>query len=212
MKTSVFIFLEMNTRLQVEHPITELITGVDLVKEQINIAKGLPLSFKQEDLSINGHAIEVRVYAEDPSNNFVPDIGVLKTYKLPESNGIRVDNGFDEGMEIPIYYDSMISKLIAYADCREEATSKMKRAIAEYTIVGVKTTLLFADFVMKNEHFISGNFDTHFINHHFSSDDLTQSVEEEARVASILAKQIIEKKNDSHVGISTKKVKSVEGE
>ena len=204
-----FYFLEMNTRLQVEHPITELITGVDLVKEQINIAKGLPLSFKQEDLSINGHAIEVRVYAEDPSNNFVPDIGVLKTYKLPESNGIRVDNGFDEGMEIPIYYDSMISKLIAYADCREEAISKMKRAIAEYTIVGVKTTLPFADFVMKNEHFISGNFDTHFINNHFSSDDLTQSVEEEARVASILAKQIIEKKNDSHVGISTKKSQSL---
>ena len=184
----------MNTRLQVEHPITEMITGVDLVKEQINIAKGLPLSFSQEDLCVNGHAIEVKVYAEDPTNNFVPDIGILKRYKLPESNGIRVDNGFDEGMEIPIFYDSMISKLIAYADCREEAIRKMKRAIAEYTIVGVKTTLPFADFIMNNEHFISGNFDTHFISNHFSSNDLMQSNEQEAQVASILAKQIIEKR------------------
>ena len=162
-----FYFLEMNTRLQVEHPVTEMITAVDLVKEQIKIARGEKLSFSQEDLSIQGHSLEVRVYAEDPMNNFAPDIGTLKRYTLPDSVGVRVDNGFDEGMEIPIYYDSMLSKLITYGKDREEAISRMKRAIQDYTIAGVKTTLPFALFVMDNEHFISGNFDTHFVKTHF---------------------------------------------
>lgn len=186
-----FYFLEMNTRLQVEHPVTEMITGVDLVKEQIYIAMGKPLSFTQNDLHIQGHAMEVRVYAEDPMNNFVPDIGRLKTYKLPESIGVRVDNGFEEGMDIPIYYDSMISKLITYGKDREEAISKMIRAIRDYTIVGVKTTLPFADFVMQNKHFVSGNFDTHFIKKHFNARDLEESREDEAHIAALLAKHIV---------------------
>lgn len=186
-----FYFLEMNTRLQVEHPVTEMITGVDLVKEQIYIAMGKPLSFTQNDLHIQGHAMEVRVYAEDPMNNFVPDIGRLKTYKLPESIGVRVDNGFEEGMDIPIYYDSMISKLITYGKDREEAISKMIRAIRDYTIVGVKTTLPFADFVMQNKHFVSGNFDTHFIKKHFNAKDLEESREDEAHIAALLAKHIV---------------------
>ena len=186
-----FYFLEMNTRLQVEHPVTEMITGVDLVKEQIYIAMGKPLSFTQNDLHIQGHAMEVRVYAEDPMNNFAPDIGRLKTYKLPESIGVRVDNGFEEGMDIPIFYDSMISKLISYGKDREEAISKMIRAIRDYTIVGVKTTLPFADFVMQNKHFVSGNFDTHFIKKHFNAKDLEESREDEAHIAALLAKHIV---------------------
>jgi acetyl-CoA carboxylase biotin carboxylase subunit len=186
-----FYFLEMNTRLQVEHPVTEMITGIDLVKEQIHIAMGKPLSFTQNDLDIQGHAMEVRVYAEDPMNNFAPDIGRLKTYKLPESIGVRVDNGFEEGMDIPIYYDSMISKLITYGKDREEAISKMIRAIRDYTIVGVKTTLPFADFVMQNKHFVSGDFDTHFIKKHFNVKDLEESREDEAHIAALLSKHLL---------------------
>jgi acetyl-CoA carboxylase biotin carboxylase subunit len=186
-----FYFLEMNTRLQVEHPVTEMITGIDLVKEQIHIAMGKPLSFTQNDLDIQGHAMEVRVYAEDPMNNFAPDIGRLKTYKLPESIGVRVDNGFEEGMDIPIYYDSMISKLITYGKDREEAISKMIRAIRDYTIVGVKTTLPFADFVMQNKHFVSGDFDTHFIKKHFNIKDLEESREDEAHIAALLSKHLL---------------------
>ena len=165
-----FYFLEMNTRLQVEHPVTELITGLDLVKEQIKtIARGEQLSFQQKDLKIQGHALEVRVYAEDPMNNFSPDIGTLQKYVLPESIGVRVDNGFEEGMQIPIYYDSMLSKLITYGKNREEAISRMGRAINDYKIVGVNTTLPFALFVMKNKHFISGRFSRHFVKSHFTN-------------------------------------------
>jgi acetyl-CoA carboxylase, biotin carboxylase subunit len=186
-----FYFLEMNTRLQVEHPVTEMITAVDLVKEQIKIARGEKLSFSQEDLSIQGHSLEVRVYAEDPMNNFAPDIGTLKRYTLPDSVGVRVDNGFDEGMEIPIYYDSMLSKLITYGKDREEAISRMKRAIQDYTIAGVKTTLPFALFVMDNEHFISGNFDTHFVKTHFTDPTvMDNSNEEEAQIAALLAQYL----------------------
>ena len=186
-----FYFLEMNTRLQVEHPVTEMITGIDLVKEQIHIAMGKPLSFTQNDLHIQGHAMEVRVYAEDPMNNFAPDIGRLKTYKLPESIGVRVDNGFEEGMDIPIYYDSMISKLITYGKDREEAISKMIRAIRDYTIVGVKTTLPFAELVMQNKHFLSGDFDTHFIKKYFNVKDLEESREDEAHIAALLSKHLL---------------------
>ncbi len=192
-----FYFLEMNTRLQVEHPVTEMITGVDLVKEQIHIAMGMPLSFSQKDLSIQGHAMEVRVYAEDPMNNFAPDIGRLKTYKLPESIGVRVDNGFEEGMDIPIYYDSMISKLITYGQDREEAINKMIRAIRDYKIVGVKTTLPFAEFVMQNEYFVSGDFDTHFIKKHFDAKYLEDSREDEALIAALLGKQLLKSQKKS---------------
>ena len=183
-----FYFLEMNTRLQVEHPVTELITGVDLVKEQILVAEGKPLSFKQEDLKINGHAMEVRVYAEDPCNDFLPDIGKLVRYVRPQGPGVRVDDGFEEGMVIPIYYDPMIAKLITWGENREQSIQRMIRAIDEYIIVGCETTLPFGKFVMQHEAFMSGTFDTHFVKHFFTPDKLTATINhEEAEAAAVVA-------------------------
>ena len=138
-----FYFLEMNTRLQVEHPVTEMITGVDLVEEQLRIAEGKELRFKQSDLKIKGHALEIRVYAEDPSNDFLPDIGNIEVYKKPLGKGVRVDDAIEAGMDIPIYYDPMISKLIVYGNTRSEAIDKMIKAINDYDIVGVKSSLPF---------------------------------------------------------------------
>lgn len=172
-----FYFLEMNTRLQVEHPVTELITGLDLVKEQIRVAEGHKLSFSQKDLSIYGHALELRVCAEDPTNNFLPDIGRLTTYRVPQGPGIRVDDCMEEGMEIPIYYDNMIAKLIVWADTRRNAIEKMKRAITEYRISGVANTLQFGHWVMENEHFINGDFDTKFIDNYFKPEYLQASTD-----------------------------------
>lgn len=174
-----FYFLEMNTRLQVEHPISELISGLDLVKEQIKIARGEKISFSQEDLIINGHAIELRVYAEDPQNNFLPDIGTLIEYKKPEGSGIRVDDGFREGMEIPIYYDPMIAKLVVWGKDRTEAIERMKRAIDEYRIKGVKTTLPFGKFVLNHPNFISGEIDTHFVEKFYNPELLNETINEE---------------------------------
>jgi acetyl/propionyl-CoA carboxylase alpha subunit len=182
-----FFFLEMNTRLQVEHPVTEMITGLDLVKEQIKIARGEALSFKQEELKISGHAMELRVYAEDPLNNFLPDIGTLQTYRTPKGNGVRVDDGFEEGMEIPIYYDPMIAKLITYGKDRTEAIDRMVRAIDEYDITGIQTTLGFGKFVMQHQAFVSGKFDTHFVGKYFNADSLKTDNEEEAMLAAITA-------------------------
>lgn len=183
-----FYFLEMNTRLQVEHPVTELITGVDLVREQINVARGEKLRFTQDELSILGHAIEARVYAEDPENNFLPDIGTLKTYRLPQGPGVRVDDGFEEGMQIPIYYDPMIAKLIAYANTREEAIGRLTRAIDEYKITGVATTLSFCKFAINHEAFVSGDFDTHFVAKYFKPEMLHESSDEHAKaIAAFLA-------------------------
>ncbi|SFG41503.1 propionyl-CoA carboxylase alpha chain [Algoriphagus hitonicola] len=162
-----FYFLEMNTRLQVEHPVTEMITGKDLVKEQIKIAEGQSLTFAQEDLRIQGHSVEVRVYAEDPKNNFLPDIGKLSTYVRPQGPGIRVDDGFEEGMDIPIYYDPMIAKLITYAETRQEAIDRTVRAIDEYQITGIQTTLGFCKFALQHEAFTSGQFDTKFVERYF---------------------------------------------
>lgn len=188
-----FFFLEMNTRLQVEHPVTELITGIDLVKEQIKIASGEKISFSQEDLKINGHAIELRVYAEDPANNFLPDIGTLQTYKTPKGNGVRVDDGFEQGMEIPIYYDPMIAKLITYGKDREEAMDRMIRAIEEYDITGIETTLAFGKFVMQHEAFRTGNFDTHFVGKYFKPDSLKVQDETEALIAAVIAAKLFAK-------------------
>lgn len=170
-----FYFLEMNTRLQVEHPVTEMITGLDLVKEQIKVARNEKLSFTQEDLNINGHSLEVRVCAEDPQNNFLPDIGKLWVYKTPSGVGVRVDDGFEEGMDIPIYYDPMISKLIVHGATREEAIAKMIRAIDDYKIVGVETTLEFCKFVLQHPAFTSGKFDTGFIKNHYTPDMLNNT-------------------------------------
>ncbi|MCJ0741091.1 acetyl-CoA carboxylase biotin carboxylase subunit [Pedobacter montanisoli] len=189
-----FFFLEMNTRLQVEHPVTELITGLDLVKEQIKIARGEKLSFTQDEVKMNGHAIELRVYAEDPKNNFLPDIGRLQTYKTPQGNGVRVDDGFEQGMEIPIYYDPMIAKLITYGKDREEAIERMVRAIDEYDITGIQTTLAFGKFVMQHEAFVSGKFDTHFVNKYFNSQSLVSEQSDEALIAAIAAVMALDKK------------------
>lgn len=158
-----YYFLEMNTRLQVEHPITERVTGIDLVKQQIYVAEGRELEFGQEELKQLGHAIECRVYAEDPDNNFMPSAG--KVYKIsdPLGLGVRTDGYVYEGYEIPIYYDPMISKLIVWGKTRTEAIARMRRALYEYKITGVKTSIKMLERVMKNENFIAGNYDTHFI-------------------------------------------------
>ncbi len=189
-----FYFLEMNTRLQVEHPVTEMITGIDLVKEQINIANGEKISFKQEDLKINGHAIELRVYAEDPENNFLPDIGKLEVYETPKGEGVRVDDGFDEGMDIPIYYDPMISKLIAHGTNRRDAIQKLKKAIEDYKIVGVKTTLPFGTFVLNHPAFTTGNFDTGFVAKYFHPDQVNK---DELTLASLIAAKLFDEKDHS---------------
>ncbi len=185
-----FYFLEMNTRLQVEHPVTEMISGIDLVKEQIRIARGEALRFKQEDLKINGHAIEIRVYAEDPANQFLPDIGTLKTYQRPGGPGIRVDDGFEEGMEIPIYYDPMIAKLVAHGSDRKEAIRRMLRAIEDFKIGGVTTTLQFGAFVLKHKAFTSGGFDTHFVKKHYQPECLDHKDEEAEKIAAIVAARL----------------------
>ena len=201
-----FFFLEMNTRLQVEHPVTELITGIDLVKEQINIAEDKPLSFTQEDLKINGHAIELRIYAEDPKNNFLPDIGKLEKYKKPEGIGVRIDDGFEEGMNIPIYYDPMISKMITYGKDRKEAVDKMIRAINDYEIVGIETTLSFGKFVMEHDAFISGNYNTSFVNSYFKPELLEEKTNlNNEQIAAIFASKIL---NDQQNSISSIKDKS----
>ncbi len=187
-----FYFLEMNTRLQVEHPITEMITGLDLVKEQIKIARGETLSIKQSDLQIHGHAIELRIYAEDPLNNFLPDTGMLTTYELPQGPGIRVDNAFRAGMEVPVFYDPMIAKLIAWGNSREEAIERMKRAIEEYRITGIQSTLDFGTFVMNHPDFRSGKYSTNFINS-FQPDAQPAIPDSEAQVAAILAYKILTK-------------------
>ena len=182
-----FYFLEMNTRLQVEHPVTEQITGLDLVAWQLRIAAGEPLTIKQEDLRIKNHSIEVRVYAEDPANNFLPDSGTLTTYLPPRGPGIRVDDGVEEGGEIAIHYDPMIAKLIATAPDRQSAINRMLRAIDEYQITGLETTLPFCRFVLSHEAFRSGNFDTSFVDKYFTPESLQSQPDEDTQLAAALA-------------------------
>ena len=182
-----FYFLEMNTRLQVEHPVTEMITGIDLVEEQIKIARGEKLGFTQDDLSINGHSLELRVYAEDPLNDFLPSIGTLTKYIKPQGEGVRVDDGYEEGMAIPIYYDPMIAKLVTHGKDRTDAIQKMKAAIKEYKIEGVTTTLPFGSFVFEHEAFLSGKFDTHFVKKYYTPEKLVDKQKSNAKLASIIA-------------------------
>ena len=182
-----FYFLEMNTRLQVEHPVSEWITGVDLVELQIRVARGEALPFKQEDIKIKGHAMELRVYAEDPMNDFLPCVGHLDVYKLPVGEGIRVDNGFEQGMDIPIYYDPMLAKLITYGQTREEAIQIMVKAIDDYKIEGVQTTLPFGKFVFEHEAFRSGKFDTNFVKKYYDAAMLKAQMENEAEIAALVA-------------------------
>lgn len=188
-----FYFLEMNTRLQVEHPVTEMISGLDLVELQIQVARGEELTLKQEELKICGHAMELRVYAEDSLNDFLPNVGFLSTYKLPEGEGIRVDNGIEEGMDVPIYYDPMLSKLVTYGKTREEAIELMINAIDNYHVEGVSTTLPFGKFVMEHEAFRSGDFDTGFVKSYYDSEKLKAKFNTEAKIAAMIAlKQYIE--------------------
>ena len=182
-----FYFLEMNTRLQVEHPVTEEITGLDLVEWQIRVARGERLPKLQDELHINGHAIEVRVYAEDTLGGFTPDIGTLDRYRIPAGRHIRVDDAFEEGMEIPIYYDPMIAKLVVWSKTREEAIDRCIAAIDNYQISGVKTTLDFGKFVLKHPAFRSGNFDTNFVKMHFSDPALLKDAMQEEERALVYA-------------------------
>ncbi|MCC5915934.1 MAG: acetyl-CoA carboxylase biotin carboxylase subunit [Cryomorphaceae bacterium] len=186
-----FYFLEMNTRLQVEHPVTELITGLDLVREQIRVARGEELGYAQNDLRIFGHAIEARVYAEDPTENFMPSTGKLEVYRLPSGPGIRVDDGFEEGMQVPIFYDPMLSKLIVYAQNREQAMDRMIRACMEYEIQGIQHTLPFVRYVMQHEAFRSGAFDTNFVKDLFNPEDLMQIDEDVAEDASLIVAHLL---------------------
>jgi pyruvate carboxylase subunit A len=182
-----YYFLEMNTRLQVEHPVTEFITGLDLVEQQIRVARGEKLAFSQKEIMMKGHAIELRVCAEDPMDNFLPSVGTLEKYQKPTGEGIRVDDGYEEGMDIPIFYDPMIAKLIAYGSNRTEAIAKLIKAIDAYQIEGVATTLQFGKFVLEHEAFVSGNFDTHFVKNYFTPDKLTANTADEANIAAMVA-------------------------
>jgi len=182
-----FYFLEMNTRLQVEHPVSEMITGIDLVEQQIKVARGEKLSFTQDDLSISGHAMELRIYAEDSLNGFLPSIGTLEKYERPIGEGIRLDDGYEQGMEIPIFYDPMIAKLITYGTSREDAIEKMKDAISQFRIKGIETTLPFGEFVFEHEAFVSGQFDTHFVKNYFSAETYHNSSSKKRKLAAIIA-------------------------
>ncbi len=185
-----FYFLEMNTRLQVEHPVTELVTGIDLVREQITVAAGEKLSFAQEDVSITGHAIECRVYAEDSENNFLPSPGRITRLKLPQGGGVRDDGGIYEGAEVSIYYDPMISKLAAYGKNRQEAIDRMRRALQEYEVGGIQTTLPFFREIIEDREFIEGKLDTGFIgrfNERKKAKNPSQTEKDIALVAAALA-------------------------
>jgi acetyl-CoA carboxylase biotin carboxylase subunit len=166
-----FYFLEMNTRVQVEHPVTELVTGIDIVQEQLRIARGRRLRMRQEDVQVNGWAIECRINAEDPYNGYLPSTGTITSAQLPTGPGVRVDTGVFEGNEISPYYDSMISKLICYGETRGEAVLRMRRALEEYRIMGVKTNIPFHQHMMESHRFLSGQFDTNFVEDRFSMDD-----------------------------------------
>jgi acetyl-CoA carboxylase biotin carboxylase subunit len=164
-----FYFLEMNTRLQVEHPVSELVTGIDLAVEQIRIAAGEKLSFTQDDIAIDGHAIECRIYAEDPSTDFLPSTGLLRCYQEPAGPGIRVDSGVYEGAEISVYYDPMISKLLSHGKDRDQAIGRMKRALNEYRISGVTTNIEFHKAILNHPEFVAGRLSTHFIDDHYKA-------------------------------------------
>ncbi|MCF6197296.1 MAG: acetyl-CoA carboxylase biotin carboxylase subunit, partial [Emcibacter sp.] len=165
-----FYFIEMNTRLQVEHPITEMITGIDLVREQIRVASGLPLSFSQEDIKFSGHAIECRINAEDPFT-FVPSPGKIGDYHTPGGLGVRVDSGIYSGYSIPPYYDSMIAKLIVHGKTRNECLMRLRRALGEYVIDGIKTTIPLHQNLIRETDFINGAYDIHWLENYLNNMD-----------------------------------------
>lgn len=167
-----FYFLEMNTRLQVEHPVTELITGLDLVNLQIMVAEGIKLPFTQDNITMEGHAIECRIYAEDPRDQFLPSTGTLTKHRVPAGNGVRVDAGVEEGQEVTINYDPMISKLCTFGKDREQAIRRMLRALDEYEIAGCRTTIPFCKYVLQHESFRTATYDTHFVPELFKPEEL----------------------------------------
>ena len=187
-----FYFLEMNTRLQVEHPVTELVTGLDLVKAQLRIAAGVPLRWQQEEITQSGHAIELRIYAEDPKNNFLPSAGQLSVYREPHGPGVRLDSGVYEGAQIPIYYDPLLAKLIVWGQTRHEATNRAIRALNEYIIAGVATTIKFHCWALQHPSFQAGEISTHFVDDHFDAELACQTIDDGALRALALAGAIYE--------------------
>ena len=196
-----FYFLEMNTRLQVEHPITEMVTGVDIVAEQIRIARGRQLSYTQEQIKFNGHAIECRVNAEDPFNGFMPSTGQITHSILPTGPGVRVDTGVYPGFEITPYYDPMIAKLIVWGETRAQAILRMRRALEEYRIVGVRTNIPFHQTLMDSHRFMAGQFDTRFVEERFSMDDAMESRAANAEIAAILATLVAHQQSERNANI-----------
>lgn len=182
-----YYFLEMNTRLQVEHPVTEQVTGIDIVKEQIRIARGRPMRYSQENVSINGWSMECRINAEDPYNNFLPSTGRISHLILPTGPGVRVDTGVYPGFEISPYYDSLISKLIVWGETRAEAVLRMRRSLEEYKLVGVRTNIPFHQNLMDSHRFMAGQFDTRFVEERFSMQEMDRGKEDYAEIAAIIA-------------------------
>jgi len=158
-----FYFMEMNTRIQVEHPVTEMVTGIDLVKQQIRIAAGQSLDFTQNDIKLTGHAIECRINAEDPARNFIPSSGTITALNMPGGPGVRVDSHIYQDYEIPPYYDSLLAKVIAYGQNREDAMARMRRILSEFTVEGVATTIPFHKALLEEPNFIAGRFDTNYV-------------------------------------------------
>ena len=194
-KDQNFYFLEMNTRLQVEHPVTELITGVDIVRDMISVANGDALSFTQNEVVRHGHAIECRIYAEDPENNFMPCPGVITVHEPPTGRNVRVDHAAHEGYEVPLYYDPMIAKLSAWGRTRDRCIMNLERSLLEYKILGIKTSIPFHQRVMKNKTFLKGIYDTTFIDTKFDHEDLKRRADLDptvAVVASVLMQYISE--------------------
>ncbi len=193
-KEKNFYFLEMNTRLQVEHPVTELITGIDIVKEQLKIASGEKLLLKQDDIKMNGAAIECRISAEDPESNFAPSTGEIIEYKSPGGIGVRTDSGVYEGFEVPVYYDPLIAKLLVWAPTRQEAIVRMKRALGEYTIRGIKTSIPFHILVMNNPRFVAGDYDTTFIDSVLGKIIYRKQYHDVAAISSVIGRILGEKR------------------
>ncbi len=193
-----FYFLEMNTRLQVEHPVTEMVWGVDLVKEQLRVARGEKLTLRQESLRPQGHAIECRIYAEDPSRKFAPSPGLLRYINLPQGPGVRNDNGVYAGYTVPVYYDPMLSKLICHGNARDDAIARMRRALAEYRVEGIETTIPFFTFIMEHADFQAAKFDTGFIDRILAEVDLAHRPASEAQLQAAIAAAAIMAFEEAH--------------
>src|SRR6266542_1081858 len=200
-KDNNFYFLEMNTRLQVEHPVTEMVTGVDIVKEQIRIARGRTLSYSQEDVKFNGHAIECRINAEDPYNGFMPSAGRITHSLLPTGPGVRVDTGVYPGFEITPFYDPMIAKLIVWGETRAQAILRMRRALEEYRIIGVRTNIPFQQTLMDSHRFMGGQYDTRFVEERFSMEEASETRENNDEIAAILATLVAHQETEHSANI-----------